>query len=119
MSLTARLHRSSSVSAWPAEVVTQPLRFEGSRLELNVQTSGGGSVQVELQDGASGGALPGFSLADCVPMVVDSVNATVIWNPTWDGRPNSDVSALQNRPGGVRVRLQMVGAQLYALQFVK
>ena len=128
VSLTARLHSGSHAAhtvgasgpAWPPEVVTKPLRFAGSRLELNMKTSGGGSVQVELQDGASGAAFPGFSLADCVPIIVDSVNATVIWNPTWDGkRPNSDVSALQNHPTGVRVRLQMVGAQLFALQFVQ
>ena len=38
-------------------------------------------MQVELQDGASGAAFPGFSLADCVPIIVDSVNTTVIWKP--------------------------------------
>lgn len=127
VSLTARLHSSSHVAhsmdastpAWPPEVVTKPLRFIGSRLELNVKTSGGGSVQVELQDGASGAALPGFEMSACVPIIVDSVNATVIWNPRWDGKPTSDVSALQNHPAGVRVRLQMVGAQLFALQFVQ
>ncbi len=89
VSLTARLHSGSHAAhtvgasgpAWPPEVVTKPLRFAGSRLELNMKTSGGGSVQVELQDGASGAAFPGFSLADCVPIIVDSVNATVIWKP--------------------------------------
>lgn len=120
VSLSAPLHSTDlRVSAWPGEVITKPLRFEGSRLELNVQTSGGGSVLVELQDGATGAALPNFTLGDCVPMIVDSVNATVIWNPKWDGKPNADVSALQNHPAGVRVRLQMVGARLFALQFVK
>eukprot|EP01052_Picozoa_sp_SAG31_P011635 SAG31_NODE_662_length_13028_cov_3.364529_11_plen_489_part_00 len=127
VSLTAPLHKGThnsqnmeqSVAAWPAEVVTKPLGFEGTRLELNMRTSGGGSVQVELQDGASGDALPGFALSDCVPMIVDSINATVIWNAKWDGKANSDVSRLQSHPAGVRVRLQMVGAQLFALQFVK
>ena len=127
VSLTAGLHRRTygadsmkqSVAAWPAEVVTKPISFVGTRLELNIRTSGGGSVQVELQDGASGAAIPGFALIDCVPMVVDSVNATVIWSAKWDGKANSDVSKLQNRPSGVRVRLQMVGAQLFALQFAK
>lgn len=127
VSLTAGLHKSTynaqnveqSFSTWPAEVVTKPLRFKGTRLELNMRTSGGGSVQVEMQDGASGDALPGFMLNDCVPMIVDSVNATVIWNAKWNGKANSDVSSLRNRPAGIRIRIQMVGAQLFALQFVK
>ena len=33
-------------------------------------------MQVELQDGASGATLPGFELANCVPIIVDAVNAT-------------------------------------------
>ena len=113
-------HRmGQAVSTWPPEVITKPLWFEGARLELNVRTSGGGSVQVELQDGVSGAPLHGFALADCVPMIVDSVNATVIWDGgKWDGKPNADISALQRHPGGVRVRLQMVAAELYAMQFV-
>ena len=83
-----------------------------------MRTGGGGSVLVELQDGTTGQPLPGFALQDCVPMVVDSVNATVLWAETWKDKARSDVSSLQARPGGVKVRLQMVGAHLYALQFV-
>jgi hypothetical protein len=119
VSLTSPLHSRGGSQPWPAEVVTKPLKFRGERLELNVRTSGGGSVLVELQDGASGAALPGFALADCIPMIVDSVNATVLWQgrQNWKETPKSDVSKLQTHPGGVRVRLQMVGAELYALQF--
>ena len=119
VSLSSPLHTSMHApSAAPAEAVTKPLRFRGSRLELNVRTGGGGSIRVELQDGATQQPLPGFALEDCVPMVVDSVNATVLWAKAWNDTARSDVSSLQARPTGVIVRLQMVGAQLYALQFV-
>ena len=117
VSLSSPLHTHAPTAA-PAEAVTKPLHFHGSRLELNVRTGGGGSIRVELQDGATQQPLPGFALEDCVPMVVDSVNATVLWAKTWKDAARSDVSSLQARSTGVIVRLQMVGAQLYALQFV-
>ena len=113
VSLSARLHAPA-----PAEAVTKPLHFHGSRLELNVRTGGGGSLRVELQDGTTHQPLSGFALEDCVPMVVDSVNATVLWAGTWKEEARSDVSSLRARPGGVIVRFQMIGAQLYALRFV-
>ena len=113
VSLSAPLH-----APVPSEAVTKPLHFRGSRLELNVRTGGGGSLRVELQDGATQQPLPGFALEDCVPMVVDSVNATVLWAGTWEEEPRSDVSSLQTRSDGVIVRFQIIGAQLYALRFV-
>jgi len=116
VSLTAPLHRQPNAQDF-AEAVTKPLHFNGTRLELNVRTGGGGSVLVELQDGSSGHPLSGFTLADCVPIVVDSVNAMVLWAATWKDKVRSDVSALQARPGGVKVRFQMVGADLYAMRF--
>ena len=66
---------------------------------------------------SNGHPLSGFTLADCVPIVVDSVKATVLWAATWKDKVRSDVSALQARPGGVKVRFQMVGADLYAMRF--
>ena len=51
-------------------------------------------------------------------MVVDSVNATVLWAGTWEEEPRSDLSSLQTRSDGVIVRFQIIGAQLYALRFV-
>lgn len=115
-SLSARLHSTSGTGA--AVAVTHPLRFNGSRLELNVRTGGGGSVTVELQDGLSGQPIAGFSDADCIPMVVDAVNATVMWAATSTVQPRADVSSLTSRAGGVIVKFTLVGADLYAFQFV-
>ena len=147
MSLSSPLHDSSRTG--PPTVLTKPLRFAGSKLQLNVHTGGGGSVIVEMQDIVSrqapirlglglvsapsdpgllaskdGKPLPGFTLAECIPMIVDSVNATVIWSPAGlcgpsdphcRGATHSDVSALSGKP--VRLKLQMVGAQLYSFRF--
>ena len=144
MSLSSPLHDSSRTG--PPTVLTKPLRFAGSKLQLNVHTGGGGSVIVEMQDivsqppipvvawfllplilawwGKDGNPLPGFTLAECIPMIVDSVNATVIWSPAGlcgptdphcRGATHSDVSALSGKP--VRLKLQMVGAQLYSFRF--
>jgi hypothetical protein len=125
---------STATATWPAVAVTKPLRFANAskqaaaakagkqqatwRLELNVRTGGGGSVLVELRDGASGDPLPGFGLTDCIPMVVDSVNATVFWAKDYHTNPVSDVSALAASAHGVQVVFQLVGAELYAFQFV-
>ena len=48
MSLSSPLHDSSRTG--PPTVLTKPLRFAGSKLQLNVHTGGGGSVIVEMQD---------------------------------------------------------------------
>jgi hypothetical protein len=115
-SLSAPLH-SSAGTAGAAVAVTHPLWFNGSRLELNVRTGGGGSVTVELQDGASGQPIAGFSDAECIPMVVDAVNATVLWAATSTLQPRADVSSLARWAGGVVVKFTLVGADLYAFQF--
>ena len=44
MSLSSPLHDSSRTG--PPTVVTKPLRFAGSKLQLNVHTGGGGSVNL-------------------------------------------------------------------------
>jgi len=43
------------------EVLTKPLKFEGSNLVLNFATSAAGSIRLEIQD-ANGNPLPGFAL---------------------------------------------------------
>ena len=61
MSLSSPLHDSSRTG--PPTVVTKPLRFAGSKLQLNVHTGGGGSVIVEMQDIVSSQALSAAVLA--------------------------------------------------------
>ena len=75
-------------------------------------------MTVELQDGLSSQPIAGFSDADCIPMVVDAVNATVMWAATSTVQPRADVSSLASRTGGVVVKFTLVGADLYAFQFV-
>ena len=90
------------------EMVTRPLRFEGSRLTLNFSTSAAGSVRVELQD-AEGQPLEGFTLTDCPAIYGDEIDRVVAW------KGGSDVSRLAGTP--VRLRIVMNDADVYALQF--
>ncbi len=90
------------------QMLTHPLRFEGSRLVLNYATSAAGEMRVEIQD-AGGNALPGFGLDDCLPIFGDQIERIVAW------RSGPDVSALAGRP--VRLRSVMRDADLYALRF--
>lgn len=87
---------------------TVPVVFEGTRLDLNVQTSVAGSLQVEILDG-NGRAVPGFTLEQSDPIRGNFIARTV----TWKGR--EDVSALAGTP--VRLRFAMRDAKLYAFHF--
>ena len=87
-------------------VVTRPLVFEGRRLVLNVAAEG--SLGVGILDEAQR-PIPGFTLAECDPISVDSVRKTVSW------RGHDDVGRLAGRV--VRLELRMQKAKLFALQF--
>lgn len=91
------------------EVITQPLRFSGSRLEVNLDTSGGGVAWVDLLD-AGGQPIEGYSGEDAAPLWGNDVHLPVRW------RHGGDVSALQGRP--LRVRFRMRDCRLYAFQFL-
>jgi hypothetical protein len=90
---------------------TRPLRFEGNRLKLNLDTGAVGYAQVGFVD-RRGKPIPGYSVDDCVYLNGDFLDAPV----EWLGR-GSDVSALEGRE--VRLVFRMRGARLYALQFVQ
>jgi len=90
------------------ELTTKPLIFSGNRLELNVDTSAGGTVLVEIQDG-TGKAIVGFTVKDA-----DEINGNFIRKlVTWNG--SSDISSLASKP--IRLRLVMRDTKLYAFQF--
>ncbi len=90
------------------ELTTVPLVFEGHRLQLNVDTSAGGTVRVEIQD-ADGTPLKGFSEEDA-----DEINGNYIRKVvTWNG--NCDVAALSGKP--IRLRFLMRDTKLYSFQF--
>jgi len=91
--------------------LTTPLtRFSGGRLELNVATSGGGSVEVELLD-EQGQPIDGYSRADSRPINGNSVRMPVRWKST------DDVSKLAGHP--VQLRFYMQDCKLYAFQFLR
>ena len=89
-------------------LMTPPIRFQGSRLELNLDTSAGGVGRVEILE-SSGEPIPGYSLLEADPLNGNSTHLQV----TWKGR--ADVSTLAGRP--VRLRMKMRSARLYAFQF--
>ena len=91
-----------------AEIVTKPLVFSGDHLELNVDCSAGGFLNIELQS-AAGEPLPGYSLADCDRVYHNNVRKTV----SWKGR--SSVAELAGK--AVRLRMVMRDCRLYAFQF--
>ena len=90
------------------ELLTHPLRFAGSRLVLNYATSAAGDLRVEVQDPA-GRAVPGFTLAECLPVVGDQIERAVAW------REGADLSALAAQP--VRLRFALRDADLYSMRF--
>ncbi|MBI85464.1 MAG: hypothetical protein CMJ81_19905 [Planctomycetaceae bacterium] len=89
------------------QITTPPLTFQGKHLELNVDTSGGGSVFVELLD-QDGQPIAGFSRHETVPVNGNSVRMPVHWN--------SDISQLAGKL--IRIRFLMRECKLYAFQFV-
>ncbi len=91
------------------ELLTKPLRFDGSMLQLNFATSAAGSIRVELQH-PDGSVIDGFALADSQELFGDSVGRTVSW------KNGSDVSKLKGK--SLRLRFQLRDADLYAIQFV-
>ncbi len=92
------------------QLTTPLLTFNGKRLELNVDTSGGGLVEVELLD-QQGHPIPGFTREDVLPVNGNSVRMPVRWKGA-----NSDVSQLAGKP--IKVRFLMRECKLYAFQFV-
>ena len=91
------------------EVVTKPFVFSGSRLTLNMSTSGAGSIRAEVQKD-SGQPVEGLSLTDCHEVIGDELARTVRW------KSGADLSAMAGKP--VRLRFALSDADLYAMQFV-
>ena len=91
-------------------LTTKPLRFEGSKLVLNIETSVAGEARVELLDQA-GAPIPSFTLADCDPIKDNNVRKVVSW------KGNADLSKLAGQP--MRIRFDARDAKWYAFQFVK
>ena len=92
------------------EFLTKPLKFSGSKLEINYSTAGAGQIRVELQD-ADGKPIPGYTLGDCDPIKGDAISGIVSW------KENSDVSQLAGDT--IHVRFVMNEADVYSLMFLQ
>lgn len=92
------------------ELLTKPITFDGTALQLNFSTSAAGTVKVELQH-PDGSPIEGFALTDCHDIFGDSTDRTITW------KNGSNVQALAGKP--IRLRFQLQDADLYAFQFVK
>jgi len=106
-----RLDGFVSVDAGETEgyFVTPPLRFQGTRLALNVKTEASGSVRVGLLDG-KGNPIPGYDMEACVPIRGDHTEYTVSWHE------ENDLKNLEKKP--VKLAVKMRNASLYAFQFL-
>ncbi|MEO2023201.1 MAG: hypothetical protein ABGX05_15375, partial [Pirellulaceae bacterium] len=105
-----RLDGFISVSAGfdQGEFVTKPLKFSGTKLEMNYSTAGAGQLRVELQD-ADGKPIPGYALDACDPIKGDAISGIVTW------KKNSDVAPLAGET--VRLRFVMNEADVYSVRF--
>ncbi len=90
------------------ELLTKPLTFSGSELQLNFSTSAAGSLRVEIQT-EDGQPIPGFAFADAAEMFGDEINRVYFW------KSGGDVSSLAGKP--VRLRFVMKDADLYSFRF--
>jgi hypothetical protein len=89
---------------------TRRLRFQGNRLELNIDTDAVGYAQVGFLD-EEGAPIPGFSVDECCYLNGDFIDAPVEWM-----NRGLDVSSLEGRT--VQIVFRMRGTKLYAMQFV-
>jgi len=101
---------SADVDHKGGSITTPPIVFGGTRLLLNHNTAGMGTIFVELRD-LNGLPIPGHSLADCEEITGNDV----AWEVRWRGR--SDLSALRGKP--VKLHFRMANTRLYAFQFVE
>jgi hypothetical protein len=89
---------------------TKPFRFQGNRLELNIDTDAVGFAQVGFLD-EKGQPVPGLSVDDCIYINGDYLAGRVQWL-----KSGTDVSKLAGRT--VQLVFRMRGAKLFAMQFV-
>ena len=89
-------------------LLTKPLLFKGSRLEINYSTSAAGSIRVAIQH-ADGKTAPGYSTQECVEIFGDEISRIVRW------RKGAGLEPLAGKP--IRLRFEMKEADLYSLRF--
>lgn len=99
---------SASAGAGGGTLRTRPFVFDGTHLELNMATSGAGSIRIELLDEA-GNPIDGFTREDCSEIFGDDVARTVSW---------ADDSRLADLAGKtIRMNIELADADLYSFRF--
>lgn len=88
--------------------VTAPVKVDGARLRLNVDTGALGTIRAALLDG-SGKPLSGFELEQCDMLRTNSTRAVI----SWQGR--TDLSSLAGQ--SVQVAFSGSRAKLYSFYF--
>jgi hypothetical protein len=84
-------------------LTTRPLRFAGNHLFVNVKDPSG-QLLVEALD-VNGNVIPGFSMADSVPLSVDKTLQEVTWN-------GANVSSLAGQT--VKLKFYLTNGSLYS-----
>lgn len=88
----------------PGTIVTKSLIDCAGPLRINYQTTNGGWLRVEILDDNSS-VVPGYALADCVPLTGDSVDQVVSW---------TERITLPSEPGRLRLRFVFQNASLFS-----
>ena len=104
----AHVERACHAGYAGGELITRPFIFSGSQLELNMATSGVGSIRVGIQD-ESGKAFKDYGVEDSYDLYGDDIAKIAKW------QGSSDVSKLAGMP--IRLRFVMKDAELYSLKF--
>lgn len=89
-------------------LITVPLKFDGKRLEVNMDANAGGCLKVELLDRARK-PIPLYTGRDADWLCGNDIAKTVTW------KRRGDLSRLRGRP--IRLRFIGRGVKLYAFQF--
>jgi hypothetical protein len=97
---------SLDAGAETGTATTLPLKFQGSKLVLNIKATGWAKVAIT---DANGKAIGGFGLDDCDEIRGDFIDRTVTW------KSGNRIEALQGKT--VRLKFQMREAKLYAFEF--
>jgi len=90
------------------EVLTRPVVFEGTALEINYATSAVGWVRVEICD-EKGTPFDGFRAVDCSPLFGNEIAGRVAWGS------GASLGDLAGRP--VRLRFLLKDADVYSFRF--
>ena len=108
--MTLRLDGFASLNALydEGQMITKPVDFSGSKLELNYSTSAAGRLRVELLD-ISGTPVDGFGTDDYDALIGDEISRFVSW------KGSTDLSKIVGQ--AVRVRFVMSDADVYSFRF--